>query len=497
MSRLPAREIARDFLYLAAARSTSLVISLARSLVIPRYLGPSLYGMWKTLGIVQSYAQFADLGALAALRREVPFFAKRNEQQRLAEARDVAFGVNHAAIFLAAAGVLGASYLVPEPAYARALRLFIPLLYANHIHTFLEQYLYARKEFAYASKVNLALAAIEAALAITGTIFWGLDGLILGTLIGYALAALAQLSRIRFQIGWAFRWRAYTDLVRVGFPSHVNGLLYNLLLSVDRVLILPVLGLEALGLYGLGMTVNEYLFQFSYALGSVISPRLVERWSESESMESLRPMVEKPTLAISAAVPALLGTVYFASGAMVEVVLPQFRDALAPLRILLVGTYFTSLHRGLSSFFLAIRRQGRLLPAYGGAIVLNALLVSAALGMGLGIAGVAAATALSLAVFSFTLIAMAMRFFTGPAGILRFLGKLCIPPLWAAVAVAAGEAAGRALGGSARPIVSAAAGLALFLAAYAPILLAEWRRHRAGYSASAPVAGTTGRTPGT
>lgn len=440
-------------------------------------LGPTSYGMWKTLGIFQSYTQFADLGALAALKREVPFYTRRNDHEKLAEVRDVAFFVNHVAIFTAAAVLLVSSAFVAEPEYARAMRVFVLLLYAGHIHTFMEQFLYWRKEFAYASKVNLALSIAESILAIFGAYLAGLDGLIVGTFVGYGLAALVQLRRISFDIGFRFRWAAYLDLVRIGFPSHLNGLLYNLLQSVDRLLILPTLGLQALGIYGLGMTINESLFQFSYALGNALSPRLVERWSETESLEKLRPMVEKPTMAIAAATPILLGAVYFGSSAVIAMVLHDYEDALLPLRILLLGTYFSSLHRGLSSLFLALRKQGRLLPVYTGGIVLNAALASAALSLGWGISGVAAATSASLTVLSLTLVSMAMSFFI-KGTVARVLStiRFVAPLIWALLCAVAGEIASRLAGGAMRPLVSSIAGLLVFTALYSPALLIVYRR---------------------
>jgi O-antigen/teichoic acid export membrane protein len=485
------REIARDFLYLSSVRVVSLAIGFLRSLFIPRLLGPTFYGFWKTLGIIQSYIQFADLGAIAALKREVPLHRQRGDEARLREVRDVAFFVNHVVLFLGAASILAASFIVDDPAYRRGLRLFLVLMYAIHIHTFLEQYLYWRKEFARASRINLVLAVVEFILAVSGTYFFGLEGLILGTFLGYATAVLLQLRGIAFRLGFAFRWSAYVDLVKIGFPSHVNGLLYNLLMSVDRVMILPVLGLAALGFYGLAQTVNEYLFQFSYALGTAISPRLVERYGRSESIQALRPIVEKSTLAISVASPAVLGGVWFLAPALVEVVLPDFREAILPLRILLVGTFFSSLHRGLSSFFLTVRKQARLFPAYGGAIALNALLVWTSLAAGMGLRGVATATALTLAIFSITLIVMARWFFVrGVAAHLRFVLLLLAPLAWGAMAVWAGIQAAEAAGGSSRPIISAVAGAALFAALYAPALYVAYRRLGGGWTPQA------GETPG-
>ncbi len=491
MAHLAPREIARDFIYLSSARLISLAVNFVRSLFIPRLLGPEPYGAWKTLGIFQSYMQFSDLGAAAALKREIPLHASRGDEAALARARDVAFFVNNAVVLLAGAAALGASFLLESPAYGRALRLFILLIYARQINAFLEKLLFWRKDFSYASRLALTLSLVESALAIGGTILYGLDGLILGTFAAYSAVVLLQLRRIGFRIGFAFGWKAWTELVKIGFPSHVNGLLYNILTSIDRVLILPVLGLAGLGLYGLAMTINDYLFQLSYAFGNVLSPRLVERWGERESIEDLRPIVEMPTLAIAVAAPALLGAVYFSAAPAIEIVLPEFREAAVPLRILLLGTYFSSLHRGLSSFFLAIRKQGRLLPAYVAAILLNAALVWLALAGGFGIAGVAAASATVMTLFSISLIVMARSFFgEGIRGQARFLGWLTAPLAWGVVAVAAaGAAASLLLRGWGGAAAHGGTALVRFELLYAPAIYVGYRLlHRA--------AGTPGAAPG-
>src|SRR5262249_20198011 len=93
-----------------------------------------------------------------------------------------------------------------------------------------------------------------------------------------------------------------------------------------------------------------------------------------------------------------------------------------------------------------------------------------------GISAVAAATSISLAAFSFTLICMARSFFvTGPLAHLEFIARLVAPLAWGAVSVAAGNAAARVTGGTAHPIVSSCAGLAVFSILYSPVLLLAYR----------------------
>ncbi|HET9480367.1 MAG TPA: oligosaccharide flippase family protein, partial [Candidatus Polarisedimenticolia bacterium] len=288
------REIARDFAYVTLSRGISLAISFVRSLVIPGLLGPMAYGVWKTLGLIQTYAQFGDFGARAALRREIPFHAGRNDSLRLALVRDVSFGANNLSILLAAAGTLVACALVDDPMLRTAMLLFLPLLYVSHMFSFMEQVLAGLKQFAFMSRLTIGSGLLEAVLAIGMTWAIGLNGLILGTFLSYLVVTFVQMSRVGFDLRPRFRWSVFKELVSIGFPSHLNGLLYNIFLSIDRWLILSFLGLTSMGYYALGMTINEYLFLFSYTFGNVLSPRLVETYSRRESIEDLRGMVEVP-----------------------------------------------------------------------------------------------------------------------------------------------------------------------------------------------------------
>lgn len=488
MALFTPREIARDFIYMSFARTMSLLISFLRSLVIPGLLGPLSYGIWKSLSMIQTYAQFGDLGARAALRREIPFYAGKGDIARMSASRDVAFLVNNLSILIAAAATVAAALLIEDSAVSRAMFYFLPLLYTAHINSFMEQLLYSRKEFSWMSRLNMWAGVLEAVLAISMTWVLGLPGLILGTATSYVIATWMQLLHIRFDLHLRWNWSVFKELVSVGFPSHLNGLLYNIFLWVDRWLILSFLGLTSFGYYAFGMTINEYLFQFSYQLGNIISPRLVERYSERESIQDLRQMVEVPLIIISRVAPAVLGTVYFASELVVHVMLPKFEPGLLSLQILLVGTFFSSVPRGLSSFFITLRKQTQTVALYVAAIGMNTALVWWLISSGRGLPGAAAGTTTSLAFFGFGLVVMALRYFMGARDIARFMIRLVWPlPLGLALVWMA-HFAGRAVQGPGGSLPRALAGplvaALIFLLAYSPVLWSLYRSYGSRLAAS-------------
>src|SRR5262249_1719291 len=170
----------------------------------PGLLGPLAYGIWKSLSMIQTYAQFGDLGARAALRREIPFYAGKGDTARAAMSRDVAFLANNVSILIAGLATIGAAFLLDDSRVGRAFLLFLPLLYTTHINSFMEQFLYARKEFEWMSRLALWSGVLEAVLAIGMTWVMGLPGLIAGTTLSYVIATWMQIRHVGYDLH--LRW---------------------------------------------------------------------------------------------------------------------------------------------------------------------------------------------------------------------------------------------------------------------------------------------------
>ena len=216
------RDIARDFAYMMFARGVALMVGFARSLVVPGLLGPHAYGMWKTLGLIETYVKFGEIGARAALRREGPYYTGKNDAGRLAAVRDVAFTANNLAVLIAATGTVVAAFLIDDPALRVAMLVFLPLLYFQHIYAFMELYLFGHKEFAYQSRVNAWMNVLEAILAVTLTYVFGLTGLVIGTAASYSIASRTAQAH-GFAVGLRWRWPVFRELVVVGFPPTSTG----------------------------------------------------------------------------------------------------------------------------------------------------------------------------------------------------------------------------------------------------------------------------------
>jgi len=148
--------------------------------------------------------------------------------------------------------------------------------------------------------------------------------------------------------------------------------------------------------------------------------------------------------------------------------------------------------RGLSSFFITLRKQAQTVGLYVFAIGMNAALVWWLISSGYGLSGAAAGTTTSLALFGFGLIVMALRYFMGAKEIALFLATLIWPlPAGSGAGVvchAVSDMVVGAGGSGPRLVAGLLAGAALFLAAYSPVLWFLYRSY--GSHLATPDGGT-------
>ena len=65
--------LAKDAAKLWAGTAVEQLLGLVRGIIIPRYLGPGLYGVLGALGLITKYGAYLQLGITTAVGREVPY----------------------------------------------------------------------------------------------------------------------------------------------------------------------------------------------------------------------------------------------------------------------------------------------------------------------------------------------------------------------------------------------------------------------------------------
>ncbi len=374
------------------------------SLVVAKLLGPKVYGLWNVLALILIYGGYLHLGSLNAMNRDVPLYRGKGDRIRVIQIRHVTFGIMVISSLIAALLLLCISeYLVSDHLLKTSLKLMAGLLIIRRFYVYLQIYLMSNKSFGRVSLQQFAYAALFPIITVFLAKEYGINGFILGKIVSIFLISLLMVKLISFDFRIRFDLQESIRLIKIGFPMMGVSLLYGLLTTVDRWVILKFLGQLQLGYYSLPIMIFGILSLLPRVISQQIYPRMAEKYGETSNQRSLKELIFKQIkMAIAVTVPLLI-MVYFLFPPFVERFLDAYIPGIPTLKIILIGLLFLPLSGGLNNFLNTVDKQIYCLVVLGLSIIINLVLSISFVKMGMGIEGVAIATSLTYCLYSLIL----------------------------------------------------------------------------------------------
>ncbi len=405
---------------------------MIRGLVTARFLGPSDYGVWGTLGILLNYSNLAPLGSAEAVAREVPLHTERGEKDRARAVVEQSFSFNLYASLLASLAIFAYAHLRRaslDPIFFTGLHVAAAGITLQQLYFYYRIVLRAQRRFFFQSKVDILFALVNVPATIALVALRGLEGLYLSYVLVYVWIIGYLVWNVPIRLHARLDFTLIADLIRIGFPVYLLGLVYTLFMSVDRMIIAKFLTPADMGYYTIAYTIIGMLGEVPMVIAQVMSPNLIGRYSKSATPAEMLPYVETPTVAIATFFPVLQVVVLIGIEWVLRYILPRFLPGLVAIEILLFGALFIALTRGPSSFLLAVRKQGVAVGIY-------VICVLAAFGLNLwfvkigwGLVGVAVATSVTYALLFALYVTYIFTFFFGRriGAYARLYARLLLP----------------------------------------------------------------------
>ncbi|MBA2571276.1 MAG: oligosaccharide flippase family protein [Chloroflexi bacterium] len=385
---------------------------LSLGLVAAAVLGPAVFGLWVLLLLVVQFSGFLGFGIANGAGRELPYLRGAAREQDAARTEEAATAATLALAGLAAAvGVVAGALILPMTMPDRVMAIALLSLVMFLQQLVLWQQVSLRSSFRFGATA-LQLATTGIVLLIVGLLVlpMGLTGL----LVALLAASVAGLSAARLASpvrGVRLRWDldAIRGLVAIGFPILLAGLLFALLTTVDRWLVLGFLGVDAVGVYGIaGMFVSGLLL-VPAVLGQQFYPALSFSHGSGRGLPDL--------MGDAARQGRMTGWIVVAlgvPGAIVAIVaipafLPAYSEAVAPIAVATVGVVAYAFSSGYGNLLNTIGAHWTYLRLQSAALILDLVAASLALAAGLRLLGVAVAFAVSMLVYAVLLAGAADR----------------------------------------------------------------------------------------
>jgi O-antigen/teichoic acid export membrane protein len=283
--------------------------------------------------------------------------------------------------------------------------------------------------------LSVVLAAANVAAVFVLVPLWGVKGAFAGQLVAFA-ATLASGCLLG---GWPrfarIDIRRLRHLLIVGLPLAALMFMSLNLVSVDQLMIVTLLDTTALGIYALVLYTGSALYLLPGAVIGAVGPRLLKRYGQLPTVDSIRLLTWIPIDAMAAVMPLLCVAAWITVPAVIVRLLPAFSAAIGPVRVYSLGAAFLGINLAASTTLLALNKHRYNVPILLSSIVLNVLLdIVFVPWLHLGLNGIALGSAISYFMYWMAHMCLVRRFF-GQSLPLAILANLA--SAWPALVLAA------------------------------------------------------------
>ncbi len=416
----------------------SQLIGMLTSIAMRRFLTPEMMGVWTTFLVVLNYCLFAHLGVFTAIEVKIPYLRGKNENAELQNMRNVAFTfaiVLSVILSIAAltASIILACRLPVEIIFGiRVLALIVPATLFYNLYIVM---LRADKGFLLISKATIfnSVAMLISVSALT--YFFKLKGIYFATLLATSVSWFYMYFKTKYNLKLNFNIRLIKVLADVGLPILLGGVVYTVLLSIDKIMIMKYLGPAALGYYSIAMLAMTYTHNFPRLFGIVILPTMQEEFGKSDSRKHILEYVKQPSFILAYLFPIVLAAAYFGIPILVHYLLPKYIPGIDSMKILLFGCFFISLVPLTHNFVVAINKQMVLIPLTLAAVIAGIGVNYLAIKMGYGIAGVALGTSIAYFIYFAMMFFFALIHCDKLASVIKSFLKICLPLFYALIII--------------------------------------------------------------
>jgi len=400
------------------AQGLGVICSLALRMLVP----PAQMGVWHTARLLISYGNYANLGTSKGALREFNIATGRRPRDGTSKPTaprnrnlDLAFTVNTVTSVVYAAALVVAACLIdfgPTHAWHWRMALAAAALLAVGMRylTFHVSILRAAQRFATTARLTIIEACVTLVVAVAAVAVWGWPGLYVAAVATMVVSLCYVLPRAAVRLRWYWSRSRLIGLATAGLPILLAGVLWSVLKSMDRFVILACVENREhqLGCYSVALLACGALGGLGSALATVAAPRYGELFGATADRRAVARLAMRTSEYLAAMMGAVVAVAMLIGPPLLGLLLPAYRPGLPALVWLVPGAMLLTLAMPCSHYLIGVRQQNRALPPVIAAIGLAGLGCTQALDWQLGLAGVGGAMLIAYATYYVLLVGISL-----------------------------------------------------------------------------------------
>jgi len=403
------RHFIRSSIFISAGLFFENICGMILGLFVARWMGPRTQGIWQTARLFRTYSEFATLGQGLGMRREAAVAQGRGDGVEFEDQRDTGF--TWATFSLGLAGLLIAVYALLMPhsgPFRLALATVALSVMMSGALSFFNLWYKTIERFGVLAGASIAAGVVS--LGSIGLLKWrGFEGMLLGYVLTGFVALLVMVVAFRGPLRIRFSVEAWRRSLSVGFPLFlvtVAGILFS---TLDRLLVVAVLGFADMGFYSVSSMCFMPVSMAVSSVSVVLLPRVCRHYGQTGTSEQMSQFLAEPLRLLMTPLAGVAGVAALMIPWLVTILLPGYEAGVVPAQIVLLGLPFGCVTGFFENVLVASGLTWRMALVTTLASVAKLVLVLALLVCGMGLQGVALGSVLASVVGFALLLAVAGR----------------------------------------------------------------------------------------
>lgn len=419
-----------EHIYYVGATVISAGVHFLYSIYVKAHIEPLEYGIYSTCLLLQTYMTYVQLGTLNAFNRDYPQLIGASDKESAKRYRNTTFSF---LLIIFGIATLIITVLLFATGYENDTRYTYGLILCAVITTvtMLENFLASRVRidggFKYTSFVLVAelISVGIGSLMISRSGYYTLYFVTIGSmLIGILLYYKKGMSDLRFSVDKQLLRR----IIISGMPLLINSLIWTIVNSIDKFVILGFINTEALGVYSIAQMTFSYMVLIPTAMSQLFYVKLGKVYGATKDVKKLNSVAIKYTLVLAMVISYIVICAYFFMGPLVDWIMPKYSGGIRAAQILLLGLAIYSPTMVNSNILTILKKNTALLR---GSIYLCILNTACSVGLvvfgGANIENVALGTAISYLIRTAILVYQ-LRYYAG-TDVKKMISASIIPVL--------------------------------------------------------------------
>ncbi|MBU1043054.1 MAG: polysaccharide biosynthesis C-terminal domain-containing protein [Candidatus Omnitrophica bacterium] len=358
--------------YLLSSNIFTQGLRVGRGFIVAKFLGPELMGIWAALFVYLLYGENLHLGVYNSLSRDIPIFRGQENNAMIKRYFNNAFTFTVFSSILAFFVLFIISHFTSSSNQImdKGMKFMPFLIFTQQWIVFFKFSFLARNKMKEISKYQATysiLSFLSAFLIITFGFMGQMFGLLLVDIV--YLLLLVLFSGQKYKI---CRDNAWITMMKSGFPIYLVGLVFVVLMSLNRIIIVKMLGTTALGHFSLAFLVFSFLYFIPESIRIVLYVRMGESYgSAGQDREKLRKFLSVGTKLLSIIMPFVVFAMSVMLMFFVPIVLPKYVVGIKPTILYMCSVLFLSFSVIYSNYLNIISKQTFFLFAQFIAIIIH------------------------------------------------------------------------------------------------------------------------------